>query len=321
MKGAPRPGKRKMNPTHSNRLESWTAFEQGKAVVRLQDWTAVRFAGDDCRTFLHSFCTAHTKQFENGDSAEAHILNDKGKVLSYGWMQYLEKEILYISTPGQFDTIFEHLDKYNFQEVVEITDASHDFEISFAHASSGLDDSPWTNNGTWTRHASGSWTRPGTLFGSGIWILQMAAEADPSDRTYIDSDSVDWLRIESGIPLFGTDMNVSNLPQEILRDDQSIHFEKGCYLGQETVARIDALGQVNKLLTTVKLSGEVAEPFVTSLPHPLLCDAKEVGQLTSLSWSPRDEAWFGMGIIRRANRDHELAFADVDVKAQRWEGV
>ncbi len=56
------------------------------------------------------------------------------------------------------------------------------------------------------------------------------------------------LRIEGVHPLFGRDVNPDNLPQEVARDARTINFVKGCYLGQETVARIDALGHVNKIL-------------------------------------------------------------------------
>ena len=64
----------------------------------------------------------------------------------------------------------------------------------------------------------------------------------------VDADSFDVLRIEAGTPVFGKDVTDKNLPQEFGRDDRAINFVKGCYLGQETVARIDALGHVNQLL-------------------------------------------------------------------------
>ena len=56
------------------------------------------------------------------------------------------------------------------------------------------------------------------------------------------------LRIEAGTPIFGKDVTDKNLPQEIGRDARAISFVKGCYLGQETVARLDALGHVNQML-------------------------------------------------------------------------
>ncbi len=63
-----------------------------------------------------------------------------------------------------------------------------------------------------------------------------------------DAASFDVLRIEAGTPVFGKEVTDKNLPQEFGRDDRAISFVKGCYLGQETVARIDAIGHVNQVL-------------------------------------------------------------------------
>ena len=64
----------------------------------------------------------------------------------------------------------------------------------------------------------------------------------------VDAASFDIFRIEAGTPVFGHEVTEKNLPQELGRDVQAINFVKGCYLGQETVARLDALGHVNQLL-------------------------------------------------------------------------
>ena len=66
----------------------------------------------------------------------------------------------------------------------------------------------------------------------------------------------DVARIEAGTPLFKVDFDDSNLPQEVGRDAEAISFTKGCYLGQETVARIDALGHVNQRIVGVQFTGQ-----------------------------------------------------------------
>jgi folate-binding protein YgfZ len=110
------------------------------------------------------------------------------------------------------------------------------------------------------------------------------------------SEAVEMARLEAGTPLFGQDITDDNLPQEIGRDALAISFTKGCYLGQETVARIDALGHVNRLLAGLKFSG-------TSVPAPGLalrsCD-KVVGHITSAAWSPKLGAPLALALVRRA---------------------
>src|SRR5262249_54396005 len=73
----------------------------------------------------------------------------------------------------------------------------------------------------------------------------LTAAGAPSGISKIDPMTLEAMRIEAGTPVFGKDITEKNLPQEIGRDSQTISFVKGCYLGQETVARIDALGHVN----------------------------------------------------------------------------
>jgi folate-binding protein YgfZ len=112
-------------------------------------------------------------------------------------------------------------------------------------------------------------------------------ELDPSD--------FDALRIEAGTPVFGKDITEKNLPQEFARDDRAISFVKGCYLGQETVARIDALGHVNQVL-----KGLSFEPG-SEYPAPgtaLEADGKRAGTITSAAPAPWRGHAVGLGMIR-----------------------
>ena len=102
-------------------------------------------------------------------------------------------------------------------------------------------------------------------------------------------------RIEAGVPLFGVDFNDSNLPQEVGRDHEAISFTKGCYLGQETVARIDALGHVNQQLAGVRFLGATIPEPGTSLTH----DSRAVGQVTSATYSPRLDSPLALAMLRR----------------------
>jgi folate-binding protein YgfZ len=101
--------------------------------------------------------------------------------------------------------------------------------------------------------------------------------------------------VEAGFPLFGHDIGEDNLPQEVGRDAQAISFKKGCYLGQETVARIDALGHVNRLLCGVKFTADTVPAGGTTL----VAAGKEVGHVTSAVWSPRLKSALALAFVRR----------------------
>jgi hypothetical protein len=122
------------------------------------------------------------------------------------------------------------------------------------------------------------------------------------------------VRIEAGLPLFGVDFNADNLPQEVGRDAVAISFTKGCYLGQETVARIDALGHVNRQLAGVRFSGEAAPAAETKLTHA----GAEVGQVTSASYSPQLKAPLALAMLRRG---HNSPGAQLDSPAGAAEVV
>ena len=89
------------------------------------------------------------------------------------------------------------------------------------------------------------------------------------------------------------------MPQEISRNEKAISFNKGCYLGQETIARIDALGHVNKQLCAVQFSGDK----IPGVGLKLISGDQEVGRVTSTCWSPRFESPLGLAMIRRGSND------------------
>ena len=114
----------------------------------------------------------------------------------------------------------------------------------------------------------------------------------------LDLESFEVLRIEAGTPVFGREVTERNLPQEIARDKQAINFVKGCYLGQETVARIDALGHVNQLLRGLLLDSSASPPAPGTV---IEAEGKRVGFVTSSAVSPGWHAPIALAMIRRAH--------------------
>ncbi len=123
-------------------------------------------------------------------------------------------------------------------------------------------------------------------------LLEHQAAVGP---VIISDETFELLRIQAGTPVFGKDVTARTLPQEIGRDDRAISFVKGCYLGQETVARIDALGHVNQMMKGLR--------FEPGAPGPapgwqLWDDGKSVGTVTSVALSPADRAPVALALIR-----------------------
>ena len=109
-------------------------------------------------------------------------------------------------------------------------------------------------------------------------------------------------RVEAGIPRFGADMDETNLAPESGIESRAISYSKGCYIGQEVIARIRTYGQVAKSLRGLKLADDL-----TALPvkgDKLFKDGKEAGYITSALRSPTLRANLALGYVRR---EHQAA--------------
>jgi len=108
----------------------------------------------------------------------------------------------------------------------------------------------------------------------------------------IDEATADVLRVEHGRPRYGVDLDDSVIPQEAGLNDRAVSFTKGCYVGQETVARLHWRGKPNRHLRGLRL-GEQVQPGTE-----LRLGEREVGRITSVAASPRFGA-VGLALVRR----------------------
>jgi tRNA-modifying protein YgfZ len=108
----------------------------------------------------------------------------------------------------------------------------------------------------------------------------------------VDEAVVECLRVEHGRPRFGIDLDETVIPQEAGLNERAVSFTKGCYVGQETVARLYYRGKPNRHLRGLRL-GERAQTG-----DPLRAGDREVGQLGTVTESPRF-GWIALGFVRR----------------------
>jgi folate-binding protein YgfZ len=109
-------------------------------------------------------------------------------------------------------------------------------------------------------------------------------------------DALEVVRIEQGVPAYGPDMSEDNNPLEANLKG-FISFNKGCYVGQEVVARLDTYDRVQKYLVGLSWDGD----DMPSVGTNLVLDGKSVGTITSTARSPRLSRGIGLGYVRKAN--------------------
>lgn len=276
------------------------------------DW--LRVSGKDRATWLHNFCTADIKRLTAGDACEAFVLNGKGKII--GWIEVFcrPETIELLCASGTAATLVEHFNRYVIREDVEFRLNDNPPELFFLWGAQACQQvgqlagvaiepqrsTPATLNGQEVLLTPIDMIGPGVLMeipGQSLsdvegWFSSTGLQAG-------DGDDLNDHRIRHGCPKWRTDFDEDYLPQELRRDDLAISFTKGCYLGQETVARIDALGHVNRLLTTVQV--EVPPGIELMLPAEVRSGEQVVGRLTSLGQVPAsgDRTW-GLATVKRA---------------------
>src|SRR3954451_2385969 len=121
---------------------------------------------------------------------------------------------------------------------------------------------------------------------------RVRADLERAGAVPIEPEIAETRRIETGRPRYGIDLDDTVIPQEPGLNDRAVSFTKGCYVGQETVARLHYRGKPNRHLRGLRLSGPV--PVGT----PLRLGEREVGRLTSVAVSPRFGD-IGLALVRR----------------------
>jgi folate-binding protein YgfZ len=269
--------------------EQYDALRRGAGFVELEDWTSVSFTGADRQKFLNSFCTNDINRLAPGQGCEAFVTNVKGRTIGFGYVDCRDDELVLITVPNQAATLVAHFDRYIIREDVQIRDTSD--ERVYFHANI-LPETPSARWIGWRmlKAKSGALLEVGDDDVLGVRQYLRERQHVPCGQAAFES-----LRIETGTPLFGVDFNDQNFPQEVNRDREAISFTKGCYLGQETVARIDALGHVNQSLVGVRIDGTEIPAAGTELKK----ESAQVGQVTSAAYSPELRAPLALAMVRR----------------------
>lgn len=301
--------------TSSQWTDEYEALTAGCGFVPLEQWSVVTLAGADRHNFLHNMCTNDINKLQPGEGCEAFCTDVKGKVHAHVFVFVLEEKITLLTVPDQATALVAALDRYLIREDVQLVDETENTSAIFV-AGSGAAELLKQLAPAGVETLGGPWRTVSFETGNGPCLISnfplpgrnaflllidsratqvFAEQLNISGATACGLEAWNTLRIESGLPLFGIDFNNEHLPQEIARDGQAISFTKGCYLGQETVARLDALGHVNKQLATVKFPTDSNPESGIILTH----QEKQVGAVTSVTTSPTVCAPIGIAMLRR----------------------
>ena len=277
--------------------------------------------GSDRKNFLNGQATNNVKDLKVGQGCYAALITAKGKMQSDLNIYDLENEILLDFEPGLSETVQQRLEKYIIADDVQIVDVIPHYGLLSVQGPKSaevvnslqlgfvLPEKPLQFSGVKDETLGEIYLmnqpRVGNVgFDLFVPTNSLGAVADKliAAAKQIGGRACGWnalevARIEAGIPRFGADMDETNLPPEAGLDSRAVSYTKGCYIGQEVIARIRTYGQVAKALRGLRLADDLKT--LSTKGDKLFLGEKEVGYITSAIASPTFKMNIGLGYVRR----------------------
>jgi folate-binding protein YgfZ len=296
------------------------ALLQGAGVSRLDQMGWIRVTGEDRVRWLNGMVTNSIQQLKPGEGNYNFLLSVQGRIQGDATI-FAEPDALLMETAtSQVPALMPLLDRFIIMDDVELADVTATragLMVAGPQAASllakiGLNvedlgtleerSMSWNTAQITAFHAYGPLVPRFELWTDLETAPKLIEALRSTDAVFCEAQSLEWLRILEGTPLYGTDIRDRELPQET-GQDRALHFSKGCYLGQEIVERIRSRGNVHRTFSAFRLDGDL--PPAGSL---LDADGKQVGELTSVAVIPLptdngDTIQLGLGYVRREALD------------------
>lgn len=292
------------------------AVRTAAGLIDLSHRGKVRMSGRDRQGFLHRIVTNDINGLKTGDGIYACLLTPQGKIIADMTVYLREEDILLDTEPGMAGVLQTSLDRYAIIDDVKIEDASERWSLiglHGPHSASLLHDRFGDVSGLRTAQH-----RTMDLDGTPVILARADRTGEtgydlyaPADRTlalwteFLESgtryglrlvghEALETLRVEAGIPRYGADLDDRIIPNEAVKE-RAVSFNKGCYIGQEPVVMMEHRGKPNRLLTGLKIEGDVIPPHNAALKM----DDQEAGWITSAVQGRSAPSILALGFVRR----------------------
>jgi folate-binding protein YgfZ len=301
-------------------MAEYSALRCAAGLADLSFRSRLCLTGTDRQRFLNGQVTNNVKDLRVGEGCYAALVTAKGKLESDLNIYCLPDELLLDFEPGLSAKVASRFEKFIIADDVQVVDvaphygsftvqgpkagealrkADLGFELparpmSFTAATSDVGESYCMN------------VARGVVEGFDLYVPavrlaavfeKVSAAVNAVGGKLCGWQALEMIRIEAGIPRFGADMDESNLAPEAGIDARAISYSKGCYIGQEVIARIRTYGQVAKSLRGLWLPDELKE--LPKRGDKLSQGGKEVGYITSALASPALRRNIALGYVRR----------------------
>ncbi|MGB6689500.1 MAG: folate-binding protein [Terracidiphilus sp.] len=298
------------------------ALVSGRAVHDLGWMRRVAVRGEDRFRWLSGMVTNTVSDLAPNTGAWNLVLNAQGRIQGDVWVwrdgDALELEI----AADQYDKLLAHLNHFIIMDDVELVALEEETALGLTGPHSGeiltrlglpaLDEplmqarADWTGFNLVIRRSYGVLAPHYELWAPHAALKQLWEAFLEAGATPVGVAALEMLRIAEGIPAYGIDIVERDLPQETAQS-RALHFNKGCYLGQEIVERIRSRGNVHRHLRPLELTGPLppagTELFIepaSGASAAAAADSKAAGHITSAAELPlpSGKRVFALGMIR-----------------------
>ncbi len=276
----------------------------------------IRVEGSDRAPFLHGMVSNDVKKLKEGEGLYAAMLNAQGQMLADLHLFCFENHLLIDATASLTQKIISTLGKYIIMEDVSLKDVTEGFAFlglegpasikflshlikealsmpAYSHQRIKLGNFEAEIFRLSFTGSEGFYFLIESRFAGEFWDF-ILKEGGPFGIKPFGARALNALRIEAGIPWYGLDMGEKNLlPETGL--NHAISLDKGCYIGQEVIARLSSFAKVNKKLVGL----EIASDRAPASGAKITVQGKEAGYLTSSAFSSTLKKTIGLGYLAK----------------------
>ena len=287
-------------------MTGYQALRESSAWLDLSARGRIRAMGEDRVRLLHAMCTNHIQQLRTGEGCYAFFLNPQGRILADALVLALPDALLIDTEPETRQSLYAHLDKYIIADDVTLEATTAETVAIGIEGPAAADvmarlgapqpAAPCSHQGWDDRLV----IRSSVTGQPGFSIVAPAAhretlirEIEAAGAIRASDQDARVVRLELGHPRYGEDITDRDLPHETQMLG-ALHFNKGCYIGQEIVERVRARGGVHRFLVPLEIEG--ADP--PEAGAVITADRKAVGEIASSAWSPARGRIVALGYLR-----------------------
>ncbi|MDQ3608587.1 MAG: folate-binding protein [Actinomycetota bacterium] len=302
-------------------IEQDRVLREACGLVDRSELGKLALSGTDAKSFLTGQVTNDIEALEPGHGQYAALLTPKGKMLADLRVLDTGEELLLICERSGLQALFDTIRRFSLGHDVHLHKRTVQQGLLAlvgpgSCAVAGVDETAADEEHTNLRASIGGVDCLVVRTDLGVDVVCAAEEVErvraaliSSGAVEVSEDAAEILRVESGRPRHGVELDETVIPQEAGLNDRAVSFTKGCYVGQETVARLHWRGKPNRHLRGLKLTGSV------EVGTELVRGEKVVGRIASAVESPV-HGLIALAFVRReAGVGDELALRDTEATA------